>query len=85
MDRIISGGNGVVTDDNFMLYYLFVGVVPFNLFRYVIVFAITFLLYKRLKMLIVYFVGDFTEEKTGNIDDLEFKESKELDENDSNI
>ena len=58
MDTIISGGNKVVTDDNFMLYYLFVGVIPFNLFRYAIVYAITLLLYKRLKMLIVHFVGD---------------------------
>ncbi len=34
MDTIISGGNGVVTDANFMVYYLFIAVVPFNLFRY---------------------------------------------------
>lgn len=66
MDTIISGGQGVVTDDNFMLYYLFVGVIPFNLFRYLLVFIITFLLYKRLKNLIVYFVGDVNlpEEET---------------------
>ncbi len=59
MDTIISGGNGVVTDNNFMAYYLFVGVVPFNLFRYVIVFGITIILYKRLHMLIVTFAGEF--------------------------
>ncbi len=63
MDTIISGGNKVVTDNNFMLYYLFVGVIPFNLFRYVIVFIITFILYKRLKKLIVYIVGDINDNK----------------------
>ena len=62
MDAIM-GGQGIVTDNNFMVYYLFVGVIPFNLFRYVLVFIITFILYKRLKMLIVLFVGDFIDEK----------------------
>lgn len=81
MDTIISGGNGVVTDENFMAYYLFVGVVPFNLFRYVMVFAITFLLYKRLKMLIVYFVGEFNDNKEETIEELEPQESTELEEN----
>lgn len=61
MDTIISGGNGVVTDGNFMLYYLFVAVIPFNLFRYTLVFVITLLLYKRLKNIIVYFVGDYNQ------------------------
>ncbi len=61
MDTIL-GGQGFVTDDNFMAYYLFVGVIPFNLFRYALVFIITFLLYKRLKMFIVHFVGDFDRE-----------------------
>ena len=59
MDTIISHGKGVVTDDNFMLYYLFIAVIPFNLFRYTLVFVITLLLYKRLKNLIVHFVGDY--------------------------
>ena len=59
MDGIISGSKGVVTDDNFMLYYLFVAVIPFNLFRYTLVFIITFILYKRLKNIIVHFVKDF--------------------------
>jgi riboflavin transporter FmnP len=63
MDLIISGNKGVVTDDNFMVYYLFVGVVPFNLLRYSLVFTITFLLYKRLHMLINHIVGDFDEEE----------------------
>ena len=62
MDVIVSGGNGVVTDDNFMVYYQFVGVLPFNLFRYALVFVITFLLYKRLSLVIVHFVGNFKEE-----------------------
>lgn len=63
MDLIISGNKGVVTDDNFMVYYLFIGVVPFNLLRYSLVFTITFLLYKRLHMLINHIVGDFDEEE----------------------
>lgn len=61
MDTIISGGKGVVTDKNFMLYYLFIGVVPFNLFRYTLVFVITLILYKRLQLLIIHFVGEFKE------------------------
>ncbi len=60
MDKIL-GGQGIVTDNNFMFYYLFVGVIPFNLFRYVLVFAITLVLYKRLHMLIVSFAGEFKE------------------------
>ena len=63
MDAIISGKQGVVTDSNFMAYYLFVGVVPFNLFRYTIVFAITLILYKRLHMLIKSFAGEFRKEE----------------------
>ena len=61
MDTIISHGNGVVTDSNFMLYYLFVAVIPFNLFRYTMVFIITLVLYKRIKNLVVYLVGDYNE------------------------
>ena len=60
MDKIL-GGQGIVTDNNFMFYYLFVGVIPFNLFRYVLVFVITLVLYKRLHMLIVSFAGEFKE------------------------
>ena len=60
MDKIL-GGQGIVTDNNFMFYYLFVGVIPFNLFRYVLVFTITLVLYKRLHMLIVSFAGEFKE------------------------
>ncbi len=78
MDAIISGKNGVVTDSNFMLYYLAVGVLPFNLFRYTLVFIITLVLYKRLKMLIVHFVGDFDrdEEKEVKTEELNIETSK---------
>ncbi len=62
MDTIISGGNHVVTDNNFMLYYLFVAVVPFNLLRYLMVFVITVILYKRLHMLINHIVGSYDRE-----------------------
>lgn len=67
MDTIL-GGQGIVTDSNFMVYYLFIGVIPFNLFRYTLVFVITLLLYKRLKMLIVHFVGDFSKENVSEED-----------------
>ena len=69
MDALF-GGNGLVTDSNFMVYYLFVSVLPFNLVRYVLVFIITFILYKRLSMFINYVAGEFKEpvEKTTEID-----------------
>ena len=71
MDVIISGKNGVVTDDNFMVYYLFVGVLPFNLFRYTFVFAITLILYKRLHQLVVYYAGSFNSKDEVNVEELE--------------
>lgn len=37
-----------ITADTFYTYYLFVGVLPFNLLRCIIVAVLTFLLYKRL-------------------------------------
>lgn len=61
VDGIISGGAGVVTDSNFMAYYIFTGVLPFNLFRYVLVFGISLIIYKRLHLLIKRFTND--EEK----------------------
>lgn len=42
-----------ITEANFMPLYIFVGVLPFNLFRFIIVFALTFLLYKRVHKLII--------------------------------
>lgn len=41
-----------ITQETFMVKYLFVGVLPFNLFRYVIVGIFTFLLYKRINKLL---------------------------------
>lgn len=41
-----------VTPDNFMFYYLLLGVLPFNLLRYVLVAVFTFLLYKRTHMVL---------------------------------
>lgn len=75
MDAIISSGKHVVTDSNFMAYYLFAAVVPFNLFRYTLVFVITLLLYKRLSMVIEYFTGDFQDDKE-KIETEEVKEEK---------
>lgn len=68
---MVFGGSVTITDESFMAYYLLVGVIPFNLFRYTLVFAITFLLYKRLKMVIVHFVGDFKDEKKDEIIEIE--------------
>ena len=61
IDGIISGGNNVVTDNNFMAYYLFTGVLPFNLFRYILVFVISLVIYKRIHILIKRFTNE--EEK----------------------
>ena len=41
-----------INQDNFFALYLFAGVLPFNLFRYLIVGIITFLIYKRAKNLL---------------------------------
>ena len=41
-----------ITENNFMLYYIFFGALPFNIFRYVLVFIFTFILYKRIHFLI---------------------------------
>ena len=38
---------GNVTVDNFMLFYIFAGVLPFNIFRYILVALLTFVLYKK--------------------------------------
>lgn len=54
--------SNILTEENFMSVYLFVAVVPFNLFRYVLVFTITILLYKRLSMLIEHFTGDYMKD-----------------------
>jgi len=41
-----------ITADNFYTYYLLLGVLPFNLLRCIIVSAFTFLLYKRMSVLL---------------------------------
>lgn len=43
---------GNVTPENFMIYYILIGVLPFNLLRYLILFLLTFLLYKRIHKLL---------------------------------
>ena len=63
MDAIVSNGRNVVTDNNFMIYYLFVGVLPFNLFRYALIFVISLIVYKRLHKLIIRFAGRFNLEE----------------------
>ena len=44
--------NLTVTTGNFMLVYIFIGVLPFNLFRYFLVGLLTFLLYKKTHFLL---------------------------------
>lgn len=44
--------NFTVTESNFMWVYIFIGVLPFNLFRYILVGALTFLLYKKTHFLL---------------------------------
>ena len=41
-----------INESNYMLYYIFFGALPFNIFRYVIVLMLTFILYKRVHFLI---------------------------------
>lgn len=41
-----------VTEETFYVYYLFAGVLPFNLLRCIIVGALTFVLYKRLSKIL---------------------------------
>lgn len=43
---------GNVTVDNFMVYYIFIGVLPFNLARYIMIIIITFITYKKTHILI---------------------------------
>ncbi len=49
LDKIMSFE---VTPSNFMVTYIFLGALPFNILRYIIVALITFLLYKKLHILI---------------------------------
>lgn len=44
--------NVELTQDNFYFYYLLAGVLPFNLFRCIIVAGLTFALYKRLSKIL---------------------------------
>ena len=45
--------NITVTESNFMLVYIFIGVFPFNIVRYILVSVLTFLLYKVTHRVIV--------------------------------
>lgn len=49
--QIISFGNLTATADNFMLYYVFLAVIPFNLMLSLIVVLITLPIHKRVKIL----------------------------------
>ncbi len=52
-----------VTVDNFYTYYLLLGVLPFNLLRAIIVSALTFLLYKRLSVVLHWEGTSLTKQK----------------------
>lgn len=52
-----------VNDNNFMILYILWGVIPFNLFRYILVFAVTLVVYKRLHKVIIRFAGDYNKEE----------------------
>ena len=57
---------GNVTVDNFMVYYIFIGVLPFNIARYVMIFIITFITYKKIHLLIDRLVNDDKEKDVEN-------------------
>ncbi len=50
--RMLSALYKNITADNFYTYYLLLGVLPFNVLRCIIVSLVTFLLYKRLSVLL---------------------------------
>ncbi len=54
LEALIGGMSYIsgINESNFMMYYIFIGVLPFNIFRYLLVFAFTFLLYKRIHILL---------------------------------
>lgn len=52
-----------INEDNFYFYYLLVGVLPFNLFRCIIVSGLTFALYKRLSK-ILHWNGESFKKKS---------------------
>ena len=53
----------VINDNNFMIYYIFLGVIPFNIFRYILVFVVTIIVYKRLHKVVIRFAGDFNNQE----------------------
>lgn len=57
---------GNVTVDNFMIYYIFIGVLPFNIARYVMIFIITFITYKKIHLLIDRLVSENKEKDVEN-------------------
>ena len=58
-EALISGMSYIdgINSQNFMKYYIFVGIIPFNLVRYLIVFILTFVLYKNTHRIFERFVG----------------------------
>ena len=56
---LVSGMSYIkgINVNNFMFYYIFLGVIPFNLGRFLVVFVLTFILYKNTHRLFDRFVG----------------------------
>ncbi|MBO4667204.1 MAG: ECF transporter S component [Bacilli bacterium] len=52
---------GYINDKNFMFNYIILAVIPFNIFRYILVFIITLIVYKRLHKIIIRFAGNYNE------------------------
>ena len=54
---------GYINDKNFMFNYIILGVIPFNIFRYILVFIVTLIVYKRLHKIIISFAGNYNEQE----------------------
>lgn len=59
-----------ITENNFMFYYIFYAVIPFNLILSIIVLLITWLVHKRLKTLYTM-IGNHPDKKQQNIEEKE--------------
>lgn len=59
-----------LTEQNFYLYYIFVGVLPFNLLRYGIICLVTYILYKRLSKILHWEYKPKKKEQVSNVQEL---------------
>ena len=54
---------GYINDKNFMFNYIILAVIPFNIFRYILVFIVTLIVYKRLHKLVIRIAGNYNEQE----------------------